>query len=134
MIPDHIQAHRVQPGKESLPCPEAPQGLKGPQETLLGQVIGIQGASRHAEGQAEDRPLIGIDQNSKGLSVSPEDAAYDLSFVDLLHIQIGPAKSHIILCIFHDKQQSLSAFLVDYGHGGKLFMANLPLAFSLGSL
>ena len=121
MIPDHVQAHRVQPGEESLPCPEAPQELKGPQEALLGQVVGVLDASRHAEGQTEDRPLVGIDQNSKGLPVSPEDAADDLCFVDLLHIQIGPAKSHNLLCIFYDKNGHASSLLDDNRRREKLF-------------
>jgi len=116
-------------GKNRSPALKRPQGLKGPEKTLLGQVVGVLGASRHPEGQAEDRSLVRIDQDRKSPAVSPKDTVDDLPFVDLFHIQIGPAKSHIILCIFYDKNGHASSLLDDNTGRGKLFISELSLDF-----
>jgi len=104
--------------------------LKDPEKDLLAQVIGIPGASCHPEGQAKNRSFVRIDKMGKGLAVPRQDPPDDLAFVDLLHIQIGPGKSHIILCIFRDKNGQPTSLLDDNHERRKLFISELSLDFS----
>jgi len=121
VVAEHVEAKRVEPGEKSLPRPEASQGLKGPEKNLLGQIVGVPVIARHPKGQAKNRPLVRIDQIGEGLAVPRKDSCDDLPFVDLLHIQIGPAKSHTLLCIFRDRNGRSPSLLNDIRRGEKLF-------------
>ncbi len=78
MIPDQIQADRVEPDEEALFRAPAPEFFIGPDEGFLGEVLRFREAAGHPVGQVEDGGLIGLDEKGIDLAVPPEDGSDDL--------------------------------------------------------
>ena len=94
MITNDVQGDRVEPGEELFFGVEPFQLSVSPEEGLLRQVVGVLAASRHPEGQVEDRFRVGIDQDCEGRPFSPAHLGNDILL--LLPVHTVPSSSEAL--------------------------------------